>query len=44
MLEKCVLTILELNWNQPLGHRKTKLDICHHNANVVRTPAKLHVI
>ena len=30
MLEKCVLTILELNWNQRLGHKKTKLDICHH--------------
>ena len=30
MLEKCILTILELNWNQPLGHKKTKLNICHH--------------
>ena len=30
MLEKCVLTILELNWNQRLGHEKTKLNICHH--------------
>ena len=30
MFEKCVLTILELNWNQRLGHRKTKLNICHH--------------
>ena len=30
LLEKCVLTILELNWNQRLGHRKTKLNICHH--------------
>ena len=29
MFEKCVLTILELNWNQRLGH-KTKLNICHH--------------
>ena len=29
MLEKCVLTILELIWNQRLGH-KTKLNICHH--------------
>ena len=27
---KCVLTILELNWNQRLGHKKTKLNICHH--------------
>ena len=30
MLEKCVLTILELNWNQRLGRKKTKLNICHH--------------
>ena len=29
ILEKCVLTILELNWNQRLGHKKTKLNICH---------------
>ena len=30
MLEKCVLTTLELNWSQRLGHKKTKLNICHH--------------
>ena len=30
MLEKSVLTILELNWNQRLGNKKTKLSICHH--------------
>ena len=30
MLEKCVVTILELNWNQHLGHKRTKLSICHH--------------
>ena len=30
MLEKSVLTILELNWNQRLGHEKTKLNIGHH--------------
>ena len=30
MLEKCVLPILELNWNQRLGHKKSKLNICHH--------------
>ena len=30
MFEKCVLTTLELNWNQRLGHKKTKLSICHH--------------
>ena len=29
MLEKCVLTVLELNCNQRLGHRWTKLNICH---------------
>ena len=23
-------SILELNWNQRLAHKKTKLDICHH--------------
>ena len=28
MLEKCVLTVLELNWR--MGHKKTKLKICHH--------------
>ena len=28
--KKCVLTILELNWNQGLGQEKTKLNICHH--------------
>ena len=30
MLEKFVLTMLELNWNKRLGHDKTKLNICHH--------------
>ena len=30
MLEKFVLTILELNWNQLLEHERTKLNICHH--------------
>ena len=30
ILDKCVLIILELNWNQRLGHKKTKLNICHH--------------
>ena len=30
MLEKYVLTVLELNWNKRLGHKKTKLNICHH--------------
>ena len=30
MQEKCVLMILESNWNQRLGHKKRKLNICHH--------------
>ena len=30
MFEKCALTILELNWNKRLGHKKTKLSICNH--------------
>ena len=30
MLEKCVLTVLESNWNKHLEHKKTKLNICHH--------------
>mgnify|MGYP000258916924 CR=1 FL=1 len=30
MLEKCLLTVLELIWNQSLGQKKTKLNICHH--------------
>ena len=30
MLEKCVLTILELKRNLRLGHKKTKLNICHY--------------
>ena len=30
LLEKFVLTILELNWNQRLEHKKSKLNICHH--------------
>ena len=41
MLEKCVLTVLELNWNKRLGHKKTKLNICHHNyADIVHTTGK----
>ena len=27
---KCVLTFLELNWNQRFRDKKTKLNICHH--------------
>ena len=29
-LAKCVLTSLELNWNQRFSGKKTKLNICHH--------------
>ena len=42
MLEKCVLTILELNWNQRLlGHKKTKIELdLSSYAHVVHTNAK----
>ena len=30
MLEKCLLTVMELNCNQRLGHKKTKLNNGHH--------------
>ena len=39
MLEKCVLTILELNWNQRLGHKKT-IEHLSSFAHVVHTTAK----
>ena len=43
MLEKCVLTILELDWNQRLGHKKTKLKTCHYMAaHFVHTTTKHH--
>ena len=29
-LAKCVLTILQLNWNQRFRDKGTKLNICHH--------------
>ena len=29
-LAKCVLTVLELNWNQRFWDNKTKLNMCHH--------------
>jgi len=41
LLEKCVLTILELNWNQRLGHKKTNLNICHHMLTSYRS---FHVV
>ena len=41
MLEKCVLTILQLNWNQRFGDKNTTLKICHHMPmHVVHTTAK----
>ena len=41
MLEKCVLPILELNWNQRFRDKKTKLNICPHMLmHVVHTTAK----
>ena len=30
MFEKFLLTVLELIWNQRLGHKKTQLNICNH--------------
>ena len=43
-LENCVLTILELNWNQRLGHKKTKLNILLSYAHVVHTTSKLVIL
>ena len=41
LLAKCVLTILELNWNRRLRDKTTKLNIRHHIlAQVVHTTAK----
>ena len=46
MLEKCVLTILELNWNQRLGHKKTKMNICHYmlRSSTQRQNRLFHVV
>ena len=44
VLEKCVLTILELNWNQRLGDKKTKLNICHHMLTSCTQLQKFHVV
>ena len=42
MLEKCVLTILELNWNQRLGHKKTtEIEQLSSYVHVVHTTAKM---
>ena len=38
MFKKCILTVLELNWNQRLGHKQTK-DLSSY-AHVVHTTAK----
>ena len=45
MLEKCVLTVLELNWNKRLGHKKTKLHTqlqnrSFHVVEITRTSSK----
>ena len=40
MLEKRVLTILELNWNQRLGHREDKIEHFSSYAHVVYTTVK----
>ena len=46
MIEKCVVTILELNWNQRLGHKKTKLNLCHHmlTSSTQRQNRSFHVV
>ena len=43
---KCVLTILELNWNHPLGHKKTKLNICQdmHTSSTQLQNGLFHVV
>jgi len=40
MLQKCVLTIKELNWNQRLGHKRKKIEHLSSHAHVVHTFAK----
>ena len=46
MLEKFILTILELNWNQLLEHERTKLNICHHmlTSSTQRQNRSFHII
>ena len=46
MLEKCVLTVLELNWKKRLGHKKTKLKICHlgHTSSTQLQNRSFHVV
>ena len=40
ILEKRVVTILELNWNQRLGHREDKIEHLSSYAHIVYTTAK----
>ena len=40
MLEECVLTVLELNCNQRMGHKKTKLNRSFHVIERTRTSSK----
>ena len=40
LLERCVLAILELNWNQHLGNKTTTIEHLSSYAHVVHTPAK----
>ena len=40
MLEKCVLTILELNWSLRLEHEKKKIEHLSSCAHVIHTTAK----
>ena len=43
MLEKCVLTILESNWNQRFGGKKTILNSCH-DMLTSSTKLQIHVV
>ena len=44
MLEKCLLTVLESIWNQRVGDKKTKLNICHHMLSTKLQNRSFHVV
>ena len=44
MLVKCVLIILELNWNQRFRDEATKLNICHHMRRSSTQNRSFHVV
>ena len=41
---KCVLTILQLNWNQRLWDNKTNLNICHQMSSTKLQNSSFHVV